>query len=202
MTSKNVMGFTKQFVLAAAVLVLMVGASARAYATIIVNISDLTEGGTPAVSQTGTTIVPLNILPDSTNEFVHFTFTYAIPPPTFVGTYSVDIFSQAPFNSETLSDRFLITLSSGSNIFDVKFDSRDTILIPTGTNQSLSQENGNLNQMFNMQIAGFDQLTIFAASDVETPGAVPEPSTWLLLSLGAMCMSFGHAWRCRRSGVN
>jgi hypothetical protein len=188
----------KRFVLAAAALGLMAGATTRADASIIINISDLTENVRPSVTQSGTTVIPVTILPDSQSEFVHFTFLYAVPPQAFVGTWGTDIFSQAPYISEALSDRFLLTLSSGSNLIDVQFDSRDTILIPQGNHLSLSQEDGNLNQMFNMQIAGFDQLTIYAASDVESP----EPSTQLLLGLGAMCMTLGHAWRRRRSGVN
>jgi hypothetical protein len=192
----------KRFVLAAAALGLMAGATTRADASIIINISDLTDG-VPSVSQSGTTVIPVTILPDSQNEFVHFTFQYAIPPQVFVGTWGTDIFSQAPYNSEALSDRFVLTLSSGSNLIDVQFDSRDTILIPQGNHLSLSQEDGNLNQMFAMQIAGFDVLAIYAASDVELPPVNgPEPSTQLLLGLGAMCMTLGHAWRRRRSGVN
>ena len=197
---RSMLGHTRWFLVTAVVLGLLVGVAAQSYAATIINISDLTEGA-PTVTQSGSDTVTITPVA-SQKDFVRFTFTVAtaggVPAP-FLGTTSVDIFSQAPGPSEALSDRFLITVTSPNN-FDVQFDSRDSILIPTGTNQSFSQEDGNLHQMYNLDLSDAPQITIFAASEVIETAPVPEPST-ILLGLTFALLSLAVYRRGRASRI-
>jgi hypothetical protein len=154
----------------------------------IVNIYDLTEG-MPTATVDGLSVTPMS---DSTDDYLHFQFQsnwiWAFPWDTQA---SRDLTEPS---STLVSDRLLVTLNeSQQGMIDVKFDSRDTILIPQANVPVFGskifdsmEETGSLQEMF--QVAGNDGdgnnqfATFYAASEV------PEPSTILLLGIGALSM--------------
>jgi hypothetical protein len=161
----------------------------------IVKIYDLTEGMPTATVDE----IPVTPMSGSTDDYLHFQFqsnwTWAFPWDTQV---SRDLTEPG---SMLLSDRLLVTLNeSQGGMIDVRFDSRDPILIPQANSALGSkiwdslEETGQLQYMF--QVAGQDGAgqnqfaTFFASSDVD----VPEPSTILLLGIGAISVVLC-AWR-------
>jgi hypothetical protein len=168
-----------------ALLGLMFGTTAPAYADFIpmtFNIDDLAEGPITVSSPTGT---PFTILPDSTNDFVHFTFSVPAggnQPFSLSG----DLFEP----TGALSDRLLVLGASPSEIWDAQFDSRDTILISGQHSVVALVEDGTYQPVFAQPAGGFF-VTINARSDVVESVGVPEPGTLALFGAGlaglAMC---------------
>jgi hypothetical protein len=88
-----------------------------------------------------------------------------------------------------VSDRLLLTFN-GTNVVDIQFDSRDTILIPQGMGTFAPvPEDGNFNG-FGIASDGYS-----ARSDPEPAAGTPEPASLTLLGgMGALAL-WASWWR-------
>jgi hypothetical protein len=163
----------------------------RARATNIM-IDDLTDTIT-VTTDDGT---PLTILPDTSGEFLHFTFA-AFQLGTF-GTFSRDLMEPLsdPDGGGSISDRLLVTVPKDGIIFDVQFASDPAALPPQGTTIFDSiDENGRFQTLITFQTSNptGPRFVLQVRSDAD-----PEPSSIALVGLGSVAL-IGVAARRRRT---
>ena len=155
---------------------------------------DLTD--TPSVSLLGAPLgVAPTILPDTAGEFLHFTLP--APPGQPATTFYSDFFEDVA--GGTLSDRLLVTHTTGSGILYVKFASDPaTITLPPGATNFLNfVENGDF------QFAGSFSSPCDLRADLgrvrSDRADVPAPATLVLLGCGLLALGGATLRRGRRA---
>src|SRR5262245_27038822 len=94
-------------------------------------LNDFGDGTPTAVVQRNGASIPINILPDSGPEFLHFQFVSRFPAAN-TDSVSRDLLEPASGDgSATVSDRFVLSFIQGQFINDVKFGSDTEIAPPT-----------------------------------------------------------------------
>ncbi len=164
----------------------------------IIDISDFGDGIPTVASNSGTGISILANGP----EFVHFTYASQQTNGASTATFVQDLLEA----DRSVSDRFIITQTNGSNLLDIQFYSDPGIPpIPQGAVVLDSfPEDGSFQTVF-LYFGGGAQATdnFRVLSDVGSendPGAVPEPGSLTLLGLGAIGL-LGYASRRRKQAV-
>lgn len=184
---------TNRYIVIPALLGLMFGTVGRSEANQDIRIDDRAPTGPIFVTVNN---VPVALLGDSTNDFVHFVYQAEnnTPSPLSLSLSKDMLDPQAPF---ALSDRLLVTLTLGSSSVDVQFDSRLPVVLGKGQNDQGSViENGLFQPMFSYDW-GTASGTFFAASEIHP---IPEPSTtWLMLAGLAGFIGLQRRWRVRQS---
>lgn len=175
----------KRFFLSMTLFGAVLGLSGRAEANQSITIIDKKEGPLSAFVNG----VAVTALPDSTDDYIHFTYVIenGVLNGFATGTASRDLLEPGSLG---ISDRLLVTSINGTNFFDVKFDSRDIILLPIGDLVfDPLVEDGTLQFMAGYSItnaAGLVATGDFnAQSDVES---VPEPATSALMLLAFLAL--------------
>lgn len=176
---------------------LLAGMAPAKAALFVINIDDLTDG-VPGVSVTRNG-QPFNVvlLPDSTDEFVHFTLPFS--GSTNFGGISLSSTLTEPLDG-TFSDRLLET---ATDHIDIKFASDPQLVGLGNVFNFTSVETGQFQQVLNHSFfypGGNDQYIYNVRSDVNETGenAVPEPASMTLMGLGALSL-VGYGWRRRKA---
>jgi hypothetical protein len=129
--------FIRRFVPLVSVLGLMLGGVGRAEAGYLFMIDDRGPGAI-TVSNTGSTLPgSVLLLPDSTADFVHFSYQIenGVVNPVAPATFSVSRDLLDPLSSSTplsLSDRLVVKFTLDSPTVEVWFDSRMPVVLPVG----------------------------------------------------------------------
>jgi hypothetical protein len=147
-------------------------------AIVLVQIDDLTEA-TPSVAlQFAPPGLAPTIRPDTAGEFLHFTLPVSTGAPAT--TFYSDLFEDVV--GGTLSDRLLVSHTTGSALVDVQFASDPaTITLPPGASNRF-----NLLETGAFQSLGvFDQYDFLVRSD---RADVPAPATIFLLGFGLVAL--------------
>jgi len=147
-------------------------------AVVLVQIDDLTEA-TPGVTlQFAPSGLAPTILPDTTGEFLHFTLP--VSPGAPATTFYSDLFDDVV--GGTLSDRLLVSHTTGNAFVDVQFASDPaTITLPPGASNRF-----NLLETGAFQPLGvFDQYDFRVRSDRTDVSA---PATICLLGFGLLTL--------------
>jgi len=147
-------------------------------ALVLVQIDDLTEA-TPGVTlQSAPPGLAPTILQDTAGEFLHFTLP--VSPSAPATTFYSDLFEDVV--GGTLSDRLLVSHTTGSALVDVQFASDPaTITLPVGASNRF-----NLVETGAFQFLGvFDQYDFQVRSD---RADVPAPATIFLFGSGLVAL--------------
>jgi hypothetical protein len=198
------------------ILVVVMGLSTWTSRADLIKITDLTEGA-PTVQAfekdkdgkytIDVTKKKITIMKDSVGEYLHFTFKSIAkagnnPPQVFTDLFEDQMIFQR------LSDRFLITPTENSNVYDLKFGSDPDLKkfsISLADFSGLDAvENGKfqpVGRILDSKGKVIDEYQVasdpFTKADVD---ATPEPPALLLFGLGTMGV-ICYAWLyCRRVG--